>query len=66
MIPLGERCGLFKYVQDFEVRLAEEELAAEVLRLDGAADVGDGSLIKARLDKLAEGLRRLELVKQLV
>ena len=64
MIPLGERLGLFEHAQDFEVRLAQEELAAEVLRLDGAADVGDGPFVEARLDERAEVLRLLVLVEQ--
>ena len=65
MIPLGERLGLFEHAQDFEVRLAQEELAAEVLRLDGAAGEGDGPFVEARLDERAEVLRLLELVEQL-
>ena len=64
MIALGERLGLFEHAQDFEVRLAQEELAAEVLRLDGAAGVGDGPFVEARLDERAEVLRLLELVEQ--
>ena len=47
------------------MRLAQEELATEALRLDGAADVGDGPFVEARLDERAEGLRFLELVEQL-
>ena len=65
VIPLGERLGLFEHAQDFEVRLAQEELAAEVLRLDGPAGVGDGPFVEARLDEGAEVLRLLELVEQL-
>ena len=64
VIPLGERLGLFEHAQDFEVRLAQEELAAEVLRLDGAAGAGDGPFVEARLDERAEVLRLLELVEQ--
>ena len=48
MIPLGERLGLFEDTQDFEVRLAQEKLAAEILPLDGAADIGDGPFVEAR------------------
>ena len=65
VIPLGERLGLFEHAQDFEVRLAQEELAAEVLRLDGAAGEGDGPFVEARLDEGAEVLRLLELVEKL-
>ena len=65
MILLGESLGLFEHVQDFEVRLAQEELATEILRPDGAAGVGDGSLIKTRLNERAEVLRFLELMEQL-
>ena len=47
------------------MRRAQEELAAEVLRLDYAPDVGDGPFIETWLDERAEGFRFLELVEQL-
>ena len=65
VIPLGERLGLFEHAHDFAVRLAKEKLAAEILRLDGAAGEGDGPFVETRLDEGAEVLRLLELVEQL-
>jgi hypothetical protein len=64
-MPLGERLGLFEHTQDFEVRLAQEDLTVKVFCLDGSAHVGNGPFVEARLDERAEVLRFLELVEQL-
>ena len=68
MIPLGERLGLFEHVQDFEVRLAQEELVLGIADFcfsifDFSTDLLNLLFSQEGLDQRAKVLCLLKLVE---